>query len=341
MISLLACAANPSDATTGSSGEASTAAETGTPTTGDSEPTGGESSTGAPPEQGLRLHQLQAMGTHNSYHVSSGDSVKDLDYTHKPLSEQLDAGARQFELDINFKQEPGQAIGVYHLELLDQMSNCPLLKDCLQGLRGWSQAHPGHHFLYVMIEVKTAFNAIYWDEFLADLEAEILAVWPREDIVAPDDVAFDARGNLYATEVMDGTAQTLLSQLNEELAGTGVSPWPVSVLAIAGHDPSSVPARDERILLPGRRNLSAVGEIESFSDSAPQVLANLASKAAAALGLRIGAVDLFDLSPRGDLTQPVIIEVNGNPGLKTLELAGRSDLIRKIWVAMLSELLEA
>ena len=137
------------------------------------------------------------------------------------------------------------------------------------------------------------------------------------------------------------TAQRLLSQLNEELAGTGVSPWPASVLAIAGRDPASIPARGERILLPGRRNLSAVGEIESFSDSAPPVLANLAAKAVAALGLRIGAVDLFDLSPRGDLSQPVIIEVNGNPGLKTLELAGRSDLIRKIWVAMLSELLEA
>ncbi|HEX5008447.1 MAG TPA: hypothetical protein VFV70_15140, partial [Hyphomonadaceae bacterium] len=137
------------------------------------------------------------------------------------------------------------------------------------------------------------------------------------------------------------TAQTLLSQLNEELAGTGVSPWPLSVLAIAGRDPSSVPAKDERVLLPGRRNLSAVGEIESFSDTAPPVLANLAAMAVDGLGLRIGAVDLFDLSPKGDLSQPAIIEVNGNPGLKTLELAGRSDLIRKIWVAMLSEALEA
>ncbi|HEY7800910.1 MAG TPA: hypothetical protein VIA80_19235 [Hyphomonadaceae bacterium] len=137
------------------------------------------------------------------------------------------------------------------------------------------------------------------------------------------------------------SAQRLLSQLNEELAGTGVSPWPASVLAIAGRDPASIPAKGERILLPGRRNLSAVGEIESFSDTAPPALASLAAKAVDALGLRIGAVDLFDLSPKGDLSQPVIIEVNGNPGLKTLELAGRSDLIRRIWVSMLSELLEA
>ncbi len=137
------------------------------------------------------------------------------------------------------------------------------------------------------------------------------------------------------------SAQTLLSQLNEELAGTGVSPWPLSVLAVAGRDPSDVLARDERILLPGRRNLSAVGEIEGFSDTAPEALANLATRAVAALGLRVGAVDLFDLSPKGDLSQLAIIEVNGNPGLRTLELAGRTDLIRKLWTAMLVELLEA
>jgi hypothetical protein len=48
-------------------------------------------------------------------------------------------------------------------------------------------------------------------------------------------------------------------------------------------------------------------------------------------------VDLFDASPKSDLSDLVIIEVNGNPGLRTLELAGRDDLIRKIWVAMLEE----
>jgi glutathione synthase/RimK-type ligase-like ATP-grasp enzyme len=137
------------------------------------------------------------------------------------------------------------------------------------------------------------------------------------------------------------TASALLEERNAELRGAGVSPWPPSALSLAGRDPSSVPASGERVVLPGRRNLSAIGEIESFNDTAPPALTNLAKKAVAALGLRIGAVDLFDLSPAGDLSQLVIIEVNGNPGLKTLELAGRPDLIRKIWVTMLTELLEA
>lgn len=131
----------------------------------------------------------------------------------------------------------------------------------------------------------------------------------------------------------------LLDALNRELAGKGVSPYPPDVLSLTGRDPGSVPRPGERIMLPGRRNLSADGEIESFSDKAPAVLASTAARAVAALGLRIGAVDLFDMSPAADLSDLAIIEVNGNPGLRTLELAGRMDLIRRIWTSMLSEAL--
>lgn len=70
---------------------------------------------------GLRLNEVQVLGTHNSYHVAPeprllqklidlaaqipgvaedlGDPTS-LDYTHLPLDEQLDAGLRTFELDI-------------------------------------------------------------------------------------------------------------------------------------------------------------------------------------------------------------------------------------------------
>lgn len=137
------------------------------------------------------------------------------------------------------------------------------------------------------------------------------------------------------------SAAALLDALNAELKGTGVSPYPGSVLATAGLGGSSVLAKDQRIALPGRRNLSAVGEIEAFSDTTPPALLDLAARSVAALGLRIGAVDLFDVSREGDLSDLLVIEVNGNPGLRTLELAGRMDLIRSVWVAMLHECLEA
>jgi hypothetical protein len=55
----------------------------------------------------------------------------------------------------------------------------------------------------------------------------------------------------------------------------------------------------------------------------------------------VAAIDLFDISPEGDLSNLVIIEINGNPGLRTLELAGRMDLVLRIWIRMLSELLES
>jgi D-alanine-D-alanine ligase-like ATP-grasp enzyme len=137
------------------------------------------------------------------------------------------------------------------------------------------------------------------------------------------------------------TLEGLLEQLNSDLRRSGVSAYPLTVLSLAGRQPWETPARGERILLPGRRNLSAAGMIEKVSDAAPPELASIARRAAEAIGLRVAAIDLFDISPEGDLSNLVIIEVNGNPGLRTLELAGRMDLVLRIWIRMLSELLES
>lgn len=140
--------------------------------------------------------------------------------------------------------------------------------------------------------------------------------------------------------VGDGRANVgqLLAALNATLAQEGVSVLPAAVLQ--GRDLAGVPAVGERIALPGRRNLSAQGGVEAVSELVPPELASVAVKAVAALGLRAGAVDLFDLSAARDLSDIVVIEVNGNPGLKTLELAGRSDMIRSIWTYMLNACLD-
>lgn len=134
------------------------------------------------------------------------------------------------------------------------------------------------------------------------------------------------------------TLGELLAEFNAQLSEQGISPYPASILA--GQD-GEVLESGGFVVLPGRRNLSAAGTLERISMEAPHVLAQMSARAVAALGLRIGAVDLFDLSEAGDLSKLAVIEVNGNPGLRTLELAGRMDLIRGIWVAMLNELLEA
>lgn len=68
---------------------------------------------------GLRLNQIQVIGSHNSYHVAPPAAVLDLirgirpeadawNYTHPPLREQLaEHGLRQFELDVFADPEGG------------------------------------------------------------------------------------------------------------------------------------------------------------------------------------------------------------------------------------------
>lgn len=67
----------------------------------------------APDAAGVRLNQVQVIGTHNSYHLAPAPGVlgliaaaspkqaKALDYTHRPLAEQFSRlGIRQIELDV-------------------------------------------------------------------------------------------------------------------------------------------------------------------------------------------------------------------------------------------------
>lgn len=136
------------------------------------------------------------------------------------------------------------------------------------------------------------------------------------------------------------TWDELLNAANEALAGSGVSAAPQSTLTASGVAPSAVPAAGESIVLAGRQNLHAAGNVETVSDTAPLELARLAAAATRALGLRLGAVDIFDASPKRDLSKLLIIEVNGNPGLASLERAGRADIISSLWQAMLTECLE-
>lgn len=152
----------------------------------------GEPTTDAPDDGALRMNHLQAMGTHNSYHLSPGTLVKQWDYTHRPLGDQLEfQGARKFELDLWFTGA-GAPIDVYHIETLDTGSTCATLVDCLMALRTWSDAHPTHHFLYVMLELKSAFDLQNSAALLDTLEQQILSALPRERLITPDDIQGEA-----------------------------------------------------------------------------------------------------------------------------------------------------
>jgi glutathione synthase/RimK-type ligase-like ATP-grasp enzyme len=90
-----------------------------------------------------------------------------------------------------------------------------------------------------------------------------------------------------------------------------------------------VPAAGERWTLPGRMNRSAGGRMAMQAPTDESTAYALARCAVQALGLLIGAVDLFT----GITNVPAIrvIEVNANPSIRFLEDCGREDLILRIW----------
>lgn len=146
-------------------------------------------------DDSLRLHQIQMKATHNSYHIANS-LVPALDYAHSPLDVQLESeGVRSFELDIHPPDNPPGPLQVYHLPAVDQTSNCGNFQECLTVLRSWSDAHPCHHPLVVLIEPKDQLIDTgvvheklplddYWDQF----DQEIQSVWPRARMLTPDDV---------------------------------------------------------------------------------------------------------------------------------------------------------
>lgn len=105
----------------------------------------------------LRMNHVQARGTHNSYHRDPGHPVAGevgWDYSHPPLQHQLEhQDVRQVELDIHYNAVRDD-FEVYHVPLVDGRTTCELLRECLAELRAWSDAHPDHAPLLVMVEPK-------------------------------------------------------------------------------------------------------------------------------------------------------------------------------------------
>lgn len=146
----------------------------------------------------LRLGDVQAKGTHNSYHVQPDQPVDPSHfYTHQPLDVQLDEqGVRQFELDLHLQMDNG--FEVFHLPGgIDSETTCRRFTNCLQIVKNWSDENRWHMPLVIWLEPKDEeMDSLYPElEPIAgrydELEAEILSVWPRECILEPDEVRRD------------------------------------------------------------------------------------------------------------------------------------------------------
>ena len=102
-----------------------------------------------PMDETLRLNHLQCEGTHNSYHRAPPGEFPDWQYDHAPLDVQLESqGVRQFELDVWWNNRE-RLWHVYHVERIDDGTTCERLLECLATIRTWSDAHPGHHPIFV------------------------------------------------------------------------------------------------------------------------------------------------------------------------------------------------
>jgi hypothetical protein len=140
-----------------------------------------------PLDDKLRLNHIQVLGTHNSYHIAPENPIDAWAYTHKPLNVQLGShGIRQFELDLYWNKDKKHYL-VQHIPLLDPKTTCDTFVKCLKVMKDWSDRHPQHLPMIVMLETKVS-SVDEPPQMFESMEKEILKVWPRESILKPDDV---------------------------------------------------------------------------------------------------------------------------------------------------------
>jgi hypothetical protein len=187
----------------------------------------------------LKLNQIQLIGTHNSYHAGIAPSEsklwkiralsawEGLDYKHESLTQQLDSGVRQIELDIFADSEGGRfahpaglemvaaahlppdppfdpeglmlrpGFKVMHVQDLDFRSVCQPFTACLGEVRAWSLAHPGHIPIFILVETKQESKhgpmhlteaELFTAKTFDELDGEIRSVFATEEMITPDDV---------------------------------------------------------------------------------------------------------------------------------------------------------
>jgi hypothetical protein len=206
------------------------------------------------------------------------------------------------------------------LDYFKALGACAFAKP-LTGSRGdFAQAiHGETAFLKYLDEVARYYDSVLIQPIVSGSETRIFLL---------DDEVVYCANKQPPSLVGDGssTIGDLLAVHNAALRSRGLS----SAAPAAGGDDclGMVLPSGERWQIPGRMNFSAGGSMVLEHPRAGS--AALARRAAAALGLRVAAVDLFtDID--GDADAVRVIEVNSNPSIRLLEEAARGDLILKIW----------
>jgi len=174
----------------------------------------------------LKLNDVLAVGSHNSYKqripanelamIASKDAegAKGLDYAHPSLTTELNAGARQLELDVYYDPQGGRYLTplvprlakadlgeawkaamarpgfkTFHMADVDVRSSCASFRACLAEIRAWSDAHPRHIPIIILINAKDGdgiaggVKPLAFDALDAEVRAELAA-----KLITPDQV---------------------------------------------------------------------------------------------------------------------------------------------------------
>ncbi len=181
----------------------------------------------------LRMTDLLAVGTHNSYKLlppademaamvaARGQAALGIDYGHRPLTDQLDAGARQLELDVVADPDGGRyakpltvfgggttftpaiaaamakpGFKMIHMPDVDFRSSCVTFVACLKEIRAWSDAHRDHVPIMILINAKDGQATIpggvvplaFTEPLFDALDAEVRSVFGEDRLITPDQV---------------------------------------------------------------------------------------------------------------------------------------------------------
>jgi hypothetical protein len=219
----------------------------------------------------LKMNQLQTMGTHNSYKIAiaplemanvraaNPKAAQTLDYSHEPLTDQLNDGARQLELDFVYDPKGGRystplgrkmapnttpydlspmsrpGMKVMHVPDIDYRSVCPLLVDCFKEVRAWSNAHPDHVPILIIFNLKQdnlkipgAVTLLPFDAAAMDaVDAEIRSVFKPGEIITPDSV--QGKHRTLREAVLAGAWPTLKQARGKIMLAMDESPEVVAV----------------------------------------------------------------------------------------------------------------
>lgn len=186
----------------------------------------------------LRMTDLMVVGTHNSYKqaipademavmvAAKGQAALGIDYGHRRLVEQLDAGARQLEIDVVADPDGGRyakpltvfgrgtvlppeaaaalakpGFKTLHMPDIDFRTSCVTFVACLTQIRTWSDAHRDHAPILIMLNAKEGAATmpggvtplVFTEKLYDDLDAEIRSVFGDDRLITPDQVQGKAK----------------------------------------------------------------------------------------------------------------------------------------------------